>query len=353
MEPFPAEITQLENQFVRIRDSHYFYSPYRTETQKTTVKLASSTIESFTKLSPFSTKGSSIVFGSYKEIRPFEVSPLEVHYMNNYPMAKFSTMSKELEVSHWGAITVEEIYELKHAGAVLKGGFSRFDYQMRRNAASPSFRSLVTTLPGSASNIYYRDQIGNISTSDMKTDRNGDIELEIQTRFPIFGGWQTQFYLGYTIPTQNALFVDAETGRFNLKFDLFTAFNDVWVEDMELKVILPEGCTDVQVQTPYPVEQSTTRRFTYLDSELNGGRPVVILHARNLVEEHDQQVVISYRFERSRIYVEPAMLVASFFAFFVLCMLLARTSAVTKVSGSKGPKAASSSGDLKAADKKE
>ncbi len=95
-----------------------------------------------------------------------------------------------------------------------------------------------------------------------------------------------------------------------------------------------------------------TIRFTYLDSELNGGRPVVILRARNLVEEHDQQVVISYRFERSRMYVEPAMLVASFFAFFVLCMLLARTSGITKTTSST--KKASSSGDLNVgADKKE
>jgi oligosaccharyltransferase complex subunit alpha (ribophorin I) len=189
------------------------------------------------------------------------VSPVEVHYMNNYPMAKFSSMTKELEVSHWGAITVEEIYELQHAGAALKGGFSRFDYQMRRNAATPSFRSLVTTLPGAATNIYYRDQIGNISTSDMKLDRNGDIELEIQTRFPIFGGWKTQFYLGYTVPTETALSVDADTGRFNLRFDFFTAFNDVWVEDMEVKVILPEGCTDVHVNVPYAIEQAAATRY--------------------------------------------------------------------------------------------
>lgn len=194
---------------------------------------------------------------------------MSIHYLNNYPMAKFSSMSKELEVSHWGAITVEEIYELKHAGAVLKGGFSRFDYQMRRTGSSPSFRNLVTTLPGTASNIYYRDQIGNISTSEMKTDKNGDIELEIQARFPIFGGWQTQFYLGYMIPTENALFVDAETGKFSLKFDFFTAFNDVWVEDMEIKVILPEGCTDISVKVPYVAEQSTATRLVWFEMQIN------------------------------------------------------------------------------------
>lgn len=74
LEPYPAEITQNENQYVRYTDSHYFYSPYKTETQKTTFKLASSSIESFTKLAPFNTKGSSIIFGSYKDVEAYEVS---------------------------------------------------------------------------------------------------------------------------------------------------------------------------------------------------------------------------------------------------------------------------------------
>ena len=173
-------------------------------------------------------------------------------------------------MSHWGSISIEEIYELKHAGAVLKGGFSRFDYQMRRSQSSPSFRSLIGTLPQQANNIYYRDQIGNISTSYVRPG-DGELEIEIETRFPMFGGWQTQFYIGYSIPTEVALFVDSETGRHNLKFDFFTIFEDVWVEDMDIKVILPEGCTDIQVDAPYAVTQSWTKRYTYLDTQLNGG----------------------------------------------------------------------------------
>jgi oligosaccharyltransferase complex subunit alpha (ribophorin I) len=168
-------------------------------------------------------------------------------------------LTREIEVSHWGNIAIEEIYELKHAGAILKGGFSRFDYQMRRGAPSASFRSLIAHLPSQASNIYYRDQIGNISTSEIRPGGSGDIELEIETRFPMFGGWQTQFYLGYSIPTELALFKD-DNGRFNLKFDFFTVFRNVWVEDMDIKVILPEGCTDIKANVPYSVEQSQTVR---------------------------------------------------------------------------------------------
>jgi oligosaccharyltransferase complex subunit alpha (ribophorin I) len=166
--PYPKEITQAESQLVLLHDSHYFLSPYKTETQKTTFKLASSSIESYTKRAPNSQKGSSIIYGPYKEIAPFSFSAADIHYVNNKPFAKFSTFQREVEVSHWGNIAFEESYELKHAGAVLKGGFSRFDYQMKRQSSSPSFRSLVAVLPLQSNNIYYRDQIGNISTSDMK-----------------------------------------------------------------------------------------------------------------------------------------------------------------------------------------
>jgi oligosaccharyltransferase complex subunit alpha (ribophorin I) len=56
---------------------------------------------------------------------------------------------------------------------------------------------------------------------------------------------------------------------------------------------------------------------------LNGGRPVVILRAKNLVEDHDAKVTVSYKFNKTRMLVEPLMLVAAYLAFFLLCTLLA------------------------------
>ena len=179
--------------------------------------------------------------------------------MNNFPFAKFSNLIREVEVSHWGSISFEEIYELKHAGAKLKGGFSRFDYQMKRMNQSPSFRSLVAHLPAQATNIYYRDQIGNISTSDIKAVAGSGLELEIQTRFPMFGGWQTQFYIGYAIPTELALFRSGDN-QYRLEFDFFTIFENVWVDEMEVKVVLPEGCENIRISTPYTVAQSDAVR---------------------------------------------------------------------------------------------
>lgn len=73
--PYPAEITQAENQLVRLDGNHYFLSPYKTTTQKSVYKLASSSIESYSKITPSSVRGSSINFGPFKDIQPFSVRP--------------------------------------------------------------------------------------------------------------------------------------------------------------------------------------------------------------------------------------------------------------------------------------
>lgn len=328
LEPFPAEITQAESQLVRLTESHVFYSPYATETQKTTIRLASRTIESYSKHAPHSLVRDVLTYGPYKNTPGNTLLPATVHFVNNRPFAKLSNVNREIEVSHWGNVAIEETYELKHAGAKLSGGFSRFDYKGGRTGGdSPSFRSIFATLPSQANSIYYRDQIGNISTSDLKKV-DGGIEMEIQTRFPMFGGWQTQFYIGYSVPTETMLFVDAATGRHNLKFDFFTIFDDVWVEDMEIKVVLPEGCSDIKMDIPYTVETAWTQRFTYLDSIFNGGRKVLTIKTKNLVKEHSKKVTISYSFSRVRMLFEPLLLCVTFFLFFCGCSFVSRVNTI-------------------------
>lgn len=326
--PYPEEISQYDSQYVLFQDNHYVSTPYSTSLQKTTVKLSSNQIESVTKLEPQSTRGSTIICGPYKDIEPGKTHPLVIHYMNNKPFAKFTSINREIEVSHWGNVYVEEVYELQHAGAKLKDGFSRYDYMMRTSSDTPYFSGLKALLPIQATNIYYRDQIGNISTSDITVHAaKGELELAVETRFPLFGGWKTQFYIGYSLPTEVCLFQNNQDGKYKLKFDFFTVFQNVWVDELEIKVILPEGAEDFDVNVPYAVEQSSSRRYTFLDSHFNGGRPVLTFKAKNVVPEHDGQVVITYTFDKTRMLFEPAVLISSFFLFFVCCMALTRLDA--------------------------
>lgn len=68
LEPYPKQITQAEKQLVRYYGNAYFYSPYKTLTQKTTIHLASSNVESFTSVKPSAQTDTSLIYGPYDNI---------------------------------------------------------------------------------------------------------------------------------------------------------------------------------------------------------------------------------------------------------------------------------------------
>ena len=113
---------------------------------------------------------------------------LQVHYENNRPFLEITRLHRTLELSMWGNIAVEETVDVRHVGAKLKGSFSRLDFQ-RENSGVSAVKSFKTVLPASASGVYYRDDIGNISTSALRV-LDDSVEVELRPRFPLFGGWK-------------------------------------------------------------------------------------------------------------------------------------------------------------------
>ncbi len=85
----------------------------------------------------------------------------------------------------------------------LQGTFSRYDYQ--RTPTHAAIKSFKVALPASARDVYYRDAIGNISTSNMLIQEDA-VEVELRPRFPLFGGWKTQYYIGYNVPAYEYLY---------------------------------------------------------------------------------------------------------------------------------------------------
>lgn len=208
--PYPAEITQAEKQYVLFKGNHYYYSLYSTKQQNTVVNLASDKVESYSQLKPTSKSDSAITYGPYENVKPFEINELSVHFENNSPFLTVTNLVRTIEVSHWGNIAVEETVDLYHYGAKLKGAFSRFDY-MRRIGGASSVKSIRTLLPPAAADVYYRDEIGNISTSNLRASgaRNKlsePLDFEIRPRFPLFGGWKTHYTVGYNLPIYQYLF---------------------------------------------------------------------------------------------------------------------------------------------------
>jgi oligosaccharyltransferase complex subunit alpha (ribophorin I) len=75
-------------------------------------------------------------------------APLKVHEENNSPFLTVTNLERLVEVSHWGNIAVEEHVDLRHSGAILKGPFSRFDYQRSQDGVS-SVKSFKVTAKNS------------------------------------------------------------------------------------------------------------------------------------------------------------------------------------------------------------
>lgn len=317
--PYPEKIQQGEKQLVRYSGNHYALSPYATTSQTTTVALPSPNIESYSRLKPTQATDNSITYGPYEAVPALAVDPMTVHYENNAPFLSVTRLERVIELSHWGNIAVEETIDILHTGAKLKGPFSRYDYQREHNAYS-SIKSFKTIMPASAKDVYYRDEIGNISTSHMRVQDDA-VEVDLRPRFPLFGGWKTHYKLGYNVPSYEYLFSSGDSYILKMRL-LDHVFDDLVVDELHVTIILPEGVRNINLDTPYPVEQSQgDLHYTYLDTI---GRPVIKAVARNLVENHIQDFTLSYNFPIVLMLQEPILIVIAFFILFLTVILYVR-----------------------------
>lgn len=59
--------------------------------------------------------------------------------------------------------------------------------------------------------------------------------LEIEPRYPMFGGWRTAFTIGYGLPLQDFLFRSEGKRFLNISFG--SPMSDVVIENLTVKVI--------------------------------------------------------------------------------------------------------------------
>merc|ERR1711997_1214821 len=329
LEMYPTEIEQKEKQLVMYSGSHYAYLPYKCKTQTTKVTLSSNNIESYSKLKPVSQSDAVITYGPYSNVEPLSFDEMTIHYENNNPFLVVSKLERTVELSMWGNIAIEEVMDVRHAGAKLKGSFSRYEFQ-RENSGVSAVKMFKTILPAAASDVYYRDDIGNISTSALRF-LDDSVEVELRPRFPLFGGWKTHYLLGYNVPSYEYLYSERGSDRYVLNMRLLDhIFDDMIVDDFELTIILPEGCEAPKLATPYPVKRgSDGLHFTYLDTK---GRPTItVRNVGRMTEKHIQDFQLEFRFSKISMLREPLLLVVAFFTFFALAMIYVRLDfALTK-----------------------
>lgn len=132
--------------------------------------------------------------------------PLNSALSRSSPFLPFNNrVEREIEVSHWGNVAFEEFVRARNTGTPLKGEFSRLDYYKTDPDKESSWgrlavlhsltESLVALIDPKARDIYFRDIIGNITTSDVSREVD-NLRVELNMRFPMMGGWKTEFVWG-------------------------------------------------------------------------------------------------------------------------------------------------------------
>jgi len=208
--------------------------------------------------------------------------------------------------------------------------FSRFDFQRNPQSSPSAVLELVEILPTGAADVYYRDDIGNISTSTFRTSTKG-LEFHIIPRFPLFGGWKNNFYTGYNLPLEAYLYTEkSDSSAFVLNSTFSTDIAELVIDELVVKIILPEGAKDARVTVPFPVDtQSTEKHYTYLDTT---GRTVLVIEKRNAVREHNQYFQVHYTYSRLSMLQEPLLVAGALFAFFLAVIFYVRFEvSITKV----------------------
>ncbi|KAI1306964.1 proteasome regulatory particle base subunit [Mortierella claussenii] len=320
--PFPTHVGQAERQKFVYFGNPFALTSYPASKQKTTVVQLE--VHEHPEESELVVKNNQVILGPYNDVKPLEHGIFEIQYQLIGPVPHVRHLRRDIEVSQWGNnLAVEEHYNFVNKGAELKGQFSRLDFQRNPMAIREGnvIIALLTQIPKLARDIYYRDEIGNISTSIL-TEQPDRILFTLKPRFPIFGGWNTTWYTGYNVPLSEYLRRVPSTDRYILKVPVFVPMKLTSYDDIDIRVVLPEGAKNVKVHIPYEVdsiEHSTTK--TYMDS---AGRYTVTIHAENLIEEHEQDMLIEYEFSAVSYLTKPVAAASMLMVIFMTSMVFSK-----------------------------
>lgn len=125
---------------------------------------------------------------------------------------------------------------------------------MQRRASPLSITSLSYALPPNVHSPYFYDIVGNVSTSRFRpsapssagvklpSQRKGAAYsvLEIIPRYPLMGGWNYTYTVGYDAPLDDYL-KQKGSGDYSLRVPFLTPIKDLAVDDVTIEIRLPEG----------------------------------------------------------------------------------------------------------------
>ncbi|CEL59878.1 oligosaccharyltransferase complex subunit alpha (ribophorin I) [Rhizoctonia solani AG-1 IB] len=296
--PLPETAAQGDPQSLMYQTPLYVLSPYKSVVQRTKIRSSTPMIHSYTDskdLSEYIEAGSSavaktgatLVYGPFHNVPassnlPFQEKKqktVSVHYDHDQPVLTVASLQRSAEISHWGAnLNIHDEIVLRNDGPALKGHFSRLEHQSQAKSSI----------------------------------------LELRPRYPLLGGWNYTFTLGYDTPLESAAKYDASTGKYVVAIPYLTNIPGAAFEETELKIIFPEGARDVTLHTPFgPDSIENEQHVTYLDTT---GRPAITLKKKNLSDKHAGTIYVTYSLSVAAHFKKPIAVTSAALALFTFAL---------------------------------
>lgn len=346
VEPRPEVASQDSKQVLLYKGSEVFHSPYETESSELRVhSLPGFSIKRVTDTSEGTVDSGSnrdgfFSFEPVKDIMPFTNREIELLYENPRPLIKTVKIDRDIWVSHWGnSVSFEETYWLRNVGTKLKDTFSRL--QLMRAAQTPKYdlntaalKVLPITLPPNARDAYFTDLVGNVSTSSFLSTPKSS-KFDVRPRYPIFGGWNYNFTIGWSHDLST--FVRSlGSDKFILKVPLLDGPVDMLYDEVNLKIILPQGADDIKISSPMGANREITVTNSYLDTV---GRPTVIMSFSNIIDaQRVAEVYVTYSYTFADALRKPLSLAGTIATLFMVALISSKID-VSILRKNKAPKA--------------
>ena len=319
----PKNIYIKDNQLELFLDTINLVSSYVVKKTSTIVVLPNEN----TKLIKYTENnsnrsGDKIIYALTQEIPPLVSKKLYVHFKNNNPFTVFNYAVKTFQVSHWGNIAVTEEYQIENIGAKLIGEFGRIDYD-GINGGKNALKSIRAKLPMRSWGLWYRDEIGNVSTSNARREMN-DVDLLLTPRFPILGGWKSNFDIGYNLPTKFHVKTNNK-GNYMVNLTFGMPYENMLARNYTVKIILPESADNINVKLPIDANYQINYGKEYGCLDLFG-RKSIIISLNNMYDVYNTNVFITYDYKWTMLFVKPFILIVYFLILFTVMIIYSRAN---------------------------
>ena len=319
----PKNIYIKENQLELFVDTINLVSAYPVKSTTTTVILPTEKTKIIKQTQFDSNKsGDKLIYALTEEIPPYIAKKYYLHYENNKPLTVFNYAVKTFQVSHWGNIAVTEEYQIENIGAKLIGEFGRIDYDEGLTGGKNALKSIRAKLPLRSWGLWYRDEIGNVSSSNAKRELN-DVDLLLTPRFPILGGWKSNFDIGYNLPTKFHVKTNNK-GNYMVNLTFGMPYQNMLARNYTVKIILPESADNIKVKLPIETHYTINYDKEYGCLDLFGRKSIVI-NMNNMYDVYNTNIYVTYDYEWNMLFVKPIILIVYFLILFIIIIIYSRS----------------------------